>query len=644
MIFFGRLQEYKIFLYRLFLVFFFYQLARILFYLYNTDLIAIDSVTDFFNICYRGFAFDTTAILYINSLFILLSVFPLVLNTTKTYQKVLFYVYFITNLIAYALNFVDFIYYKFTQTRTTTAGLESLENESNKMGLLFVFLKDYWHVFVLFSVVSFIWIKLYKVAGFKEYKKANPSLGYFLTSIVAILITAGLSIGGIRGDFKHSTRPITLVDASRHVSVLSHADMVLNTPFALIRTINKNYFKKQNSIPEAVVLDVLKPIKQYNREVEGKPNVIILIVESLSREYIGAFNKKMGIKNHESFTPFLDSLSAKSLIFPNTFANGRKSIHGMSSVLAGIPSFKVAYTSSPFANQDTQSIVSVLNDMDYDTSFFHGAPNGSMGFLGFGNILGFDHYYGKTEYNNDDDFDGLWGIWDKPYLKHVNTVLAEKKEPFMATIFTLTSHSPYVVPKEAKGKFPKGYRPIHQCVGYTDNALKDFFNNAKNQDWYKNSIFVITGDHGNQIYYKDYMKAVNRSVVPIIVFKPNSNLVGEDYSLAQQIDIYPTLTDLVGYKKPIRSWGRSLMNDSIVEPFAVTHNGLNMQLQQGQYIYAMDSQKEIGFYNIKDKGLEYPLTNVSDSIKNVLRIKAKSFVQDYMNRIIDKKLKAEKND
>jgi len=554
---------------------------------------------------------------------------------------VLFYVYFITNLIGLSLNFVDFIYYKFTQTRTTTAGLESIENETNGAGLFFVFLKDYWHVFVLFILIAFIWVKFYKRISFKRYVKPNLDLGYFLSSIVMVLIVATLCIGGIRGDFKHSTRPITLVDASRHVKVLSHADMVLNTPFAIFRTINKNYFNRINEIDESVIAKVLKPIKKFNRNIEDKPNVVILIVESLSREYIGAFNKQMGIENHESFTPFLDSLSSKSLIFPNTFANGRKSIHGMSSVLAGIPSFKVAYTSSPYANQDTQSIVSVLNEMNYDTSFFHGAPNGSMGFLGFGNILGFDHYYGKTEYNNDDDFDGLWGIWDKPYLKHVNTVLALKKQPFMATVFTLTSHSPYVIPKEAKGKFPKGYLPMHKCIGYTDNALKVFFEDAKKQDWYNNTIFVITGDHGNQVYYKEYMKTINRSVVPIIVFKPESDLIGEDYSLAQQIDIYPTLTDLVGYNKPIRSWGRSLLNDTIVKPYAVTHNGLSLQLQQDNHIYVMDNEKEIGFFNIEDKGLKHPLKNVSDSTKNILRIKAKSFVQDYMNRIIDKKLKAE---
>ena len=91
-----------------------------------------------------------------------------------------------------------------------------------------------------------------------------------------------------------------------------------------------------------------------------------------------AFNRNTEIENFVSYTPFFDSLATQSLIATNAFANGRQSIHGMSSVLAGIPSLKDAFTSSPYSNQKIQSIVSVSNEMGYDTSFFHGAPNGSM--------------------------------------------------------------------------------------------------------------------------------------------------------------------------------------------------------------------------------------------------------------------------
>ena len=119
-------------------------------------------------------------------------------------------------------------------------------------------------------------------------------------------------------------------------------------------------------------------------------------MESFGREYIGTFNKNKNIEDYVSYTPFLDSLTNHSLIFTNAFANGRQSIEALPSILASVPSFKVPFTSSPYANQEIQSLVSVFNELNYSTSFFHGAPNGSMGFLGLSNILGFDNYFGKN--------------------------------------------------------------------------------------------------------------------------------------------------------------------------------------------------------------------------------------------------------
>ena len=236
-------------------------------------------------------------------------------------------------------------------------------------------------------MASALWIFLYKKVEVSTKPYTKGLVSYLFTSVVSFLVMATLMVGGIRGDFKHSTRPINLVDASRHVTKIQHADFVLNTPFAIMRTFNKITFKKVSfDLQKSVIDSLVQPIKVYQNTIQKKPNIVVFITESYSREYIGAFNNPTQIKDYVSYTPFLDSLSINSLIFNNAFANGRKSIHGMSSVLAGIPSFKDAFTSSPFANQKVESVVSILNEDGYDTSFFHGAPNGSMGFLGFSNI------------------------------------------------------------------------------------------------------------------------------------------------------------------------------------------------------------------------------------------------------------------
>ena len=108
-----RLQEYSVLLYRILLVYIFYFISRVLFFIYNKDVLKVDSFFDFLSLSYRGLAFDTTSIVYINSLFIFLSVLPLFVNSSKKFQSRLTVLYFVTNLIAYASNFVDFIYYKF---------------------------------------------------------------------------------------------------------------------------------------------------------------------------------------------------------------------------------------------------------------------------------------------------------------------------------------------------------------------------------------------------------------------------------------------------------------------------------------------------------------------------------------------------
>lgn len=635
-----RTQEILALLYRVFLAYFFYQIARFLFWFFNKDLIKIDSVSDYFNIAFHGLAFDTTAILYVNTLFILLSLVPVIINAKKYYQKFLFFLYFILNGIAYAMNFGDFIYYRFSQARLTTAAMNVAQNEDNIGKVFFLSVLENPLVILWFIFLMILWIFLYKKVKVTE-KKPEIKWTYFVSSFVSLCIAAVLVVGGIRGDFKHSTRPINLVDANRYVKNPLQGNVVLNSVFSFFRTMNTNNFKEVHFVDEKFIDENVKPYKIYFREnAEPKPNVVIFILESFGKEYSGAFNKNTNIKDFVSYTPFVDSLATESLIATNAFANGRQSIHGMSSVLAGIPSLKDAFTSSPYSNQKIQSIVSVSNEMGYDTSFFHGAPNGSMGFLGFGNILGFNNYYGKTEYNNDADFDDIWGIWDEPFFQYFAQTLSKKKSPFMATMFSVSSHHPFKIPEKHQGKFKKGPLEIHEPIGYTDFALKQFFKTAKKMPWYNNTIFVFVADHTNQIYYPEYQKAMNRFAIPILFYSPNPkyNLKGEFKEPAQQMDIYPTLVDLMGYNKKFRSWGRSLVSEEKEDYIIVNSSGIE-QFIIGNYIYLFDGKDFTGIYGIKDLAYEKNLLDKpANSEIEKGKLKAKAWYQDYMNRVINRKL------
>lgn len=635
-----RLNEIAVLFYRIFLAFVFYQAARLLFWFFNKNLIHVDSVQEYLGIAYHGTTFDTTAILYVNALFILLSLLPLVINTKKSYQKFLFYVYFVMNGLAYILNFGDFVYYKFSQARLTTAALQVAKHETNLGRIFWTSVVEHPFVLLWFTFLVALWVFLYRKVQIEDYRPKKKVV-YFTSTVISLCVIATLVVGGIRGDFKHSTRPINLVDANRHVKNPLQANLVLNSVFSFFRTMNTNNFEEVHFVNQNFIDQEIKPYKLYQRAAPNpKPNVVIFILESFAKEYSGAFNKNSGIKNFVSYTPFVDSLANESLICTNAFANGRQSIHGMSSVLAGIPSLKDAFTSSPYSNQKIQSIVSVSNEMGYDTSFFHGAPNGSMGFLGFGNILGFKHYYGKTEYNNDADFDGIWGIWDEPFFQFFAKTLNQKKSPFMATLFSVSSHHPFKVPQKYEGKFPKGTLEIHAPIGYTDYALKKFFATAKKMRWFNNTIFVVVADHTNQIGYPEYEKAMNHFAVPILFYSANPayNLKGVFTEPAQQMDIYPTLADLMGYNKKIRSWGRSLVSPQ-KEPYMIVNSTGVEQFMIGNYIYLFDGKNITGIYGLKDLGLQNNLLGKLTTPEIKLgELKAKGWYQDYMDRVINRKL------
>ncbi|AWI26638.1 LTA synthase family protein [Flavobacterium pallidum] len=634
---FPRLQEYKALFYRILLAYVFYFVARLLFYWYNSGLIPVDGPWEFLTLYYHGLAFDTTAILYVNALFIVFSILPFTTNTRPQYQKFLFYLYFITNGIAYATNFIDFIYYRFNFGRSTVAITDSVAHESNKALLFWNFLTGYWHVFLLFFVMFGLWIYLYKKVRVKPDRILFYGR-YFIASVMAFLIIATLTIGGIRGDFQKSTRPINLIDASRYVRVASQADIVMNTPFAIIRTMFSNSFQKVSLVSKADIDSLVMPVKAYHNNPPSKPNVVIFILESNAREYYGCLNKNANIPNYRGYTPFVDSLAQHSLIFTNAYSNGHKSIHAVSSILAGIPSFKDAFTSSPYPKQPTESLVSTLESEGYSTSFFHGAPNGSMGFLGYSNILGTDQYFGKTEYNNDADFDGVWGIWDEPFFQFFDRELNKQKQPFLATLFSVSSHEPYKVPAKYEGKFPKGDVNIHQCIGYTDYALKRFFAKAKSQPWFNNTIFILVGDHGNTVFYDEYKKEFNRNAVAMMIYRPDGKYAGVNDDFAQQIDLYPTVLDMIGYQKPFRSWGRSLISDTKVPPFVIKYSANLYQMMCGNYICTFDGKKAVGFYAKEDKGMEHNLISKRNVEMNLLELRCKAFLQDYMERVIDKRL------
>lgn len=640
-----RIFEYKILIYRLALTYLFYFFARLTFYYFNQAHLKVAGVGDFFRLAFYGLLFDTTAIIYINLLFIFISVLPLLINTKKSFQRILFWVYFGCNIPAYLLNFIDIAYFSYNKTRLTTNDWALIENEHNPLTLLTGFLVQYWAIFVFFLVLIVLWIFLYKRVHIEE-EKVMHRKPYFITSVIVLVLLVPTLIFGIRGfSFKTGVIPLTVMDASKYAHDISQVNILLNTPFTIIRTMGKNEgFKKFYFTTDTYIAENIKPIKQYSREVTKQPNIVLIILEGMGAEFFGIMNKDTHIPNYRSYTPFLDSLAGQGYYFTNIYSNSIHSIEGISAVTAGMPTFQTAWVRSGYAQRKVSSLPEIARSLGYQTLFAHGATNGSMNFDGYTHQIGYQTYLGRTEFNDERYYNGSWGIDDEPFLQYFAKNINQMRSPFLATVFTLSSHGPYKVPEPYKNTFNKGDIPMHNVVAYTDFSLKKFFVTVKKEDWYTNTIFAIIPDHTTQEYYEYYNQKIVHHRLPIILFSPNKTLIpqGSSNVLGQQIDIFPTLVDLMGYQRPFRSWGRSLLTDKMDEtPRAfVTHTQF-YQLIQDNYIYVLDLQGEVvGVYTKEDLNLTH---NLKDQIPHNEEMKKgiadlRAFMQDFMDRIINDKL------
>ena len=632
---------YFVFLYRLFVVLVLFFLCRILFFLLNKSLFPGISFSGWLTILHGGWVFDIAAMFYFNALFILLMLLPFPARSNTVYQKVIKYVFFTTNGLAILLNCIDFIYYRFTLRRTTRSVFGEFSHENNMGKLAGRFVLDFWYVALIFVLLIVLMIWLYNRVSIRKPQITEKKLSFYVKAAIALPLAITLAVGGIRGDFKYSTRPITISNAGEYVSSPNEMYLVLNTPFCIVRTWNVKRLEEMHYYPEEEVGKIYSPI-HYPKGDSTKPfqkkNVVIFILESWGKESVGAYNKDLDNGTYQGFTPFLDSLMAVSKVYWNSFASGRKSIDAIPSLLAGIPNGQDPFILTPYASDSLHGLPKILRDEGYNTSFFHGAPNGSMGFKALVNLLGVEHYYGKDEYNNDADFDGIWGIWDEPFFQFFEKTINTFKQPFFSTIFSVSSHHPFKLPEQYKGKFRKGPLPVMECISYTDMALRKFFEKASQTDWFKNTVFVISADHATESYHPEYKNEWGDVAIPIVLYSPgDSSFHGLDSGIIQQTDIIPSLLSYMNYDKPFLAFGENVFNKNRIN-FSVSYTG-GYRWIEDDYLLFFDGIKTRSLYNYKkDRLFKENLVDKNPEIVAKLERNLKAFIQQYNNRLIRNQL------
>ncbi len=526
----------------------FLSLCRIFFIIYLFPYLKGAPFNEFPLVMASGVLFDVQAMVYFLSLFHLLSLLPLRPNH-KTYQLALKTLFIIGLGSIMLLNFIDMEFYKI---KTRRSGVELFQLVSDKSNPVFSYIYNYWWLSLLF--LAFLAASMYWYPKQKKTLK-RPRL---VPAAISFVLIAGLLFLGARGGFY--TKPLRSFDAARFVDP-RWVSAVINSPTQIITSYSSAVPVPLHFMSDDECFAIVQPIKKENNslKLKAKPNMVLIILESFGRDYCGYMNRET------RFTPFLDELSKKSLVFSNAYSSGTTSMESLPAIFASIPSLlEVPYINSNFQNNTVKGAHYYLSRNGYDCSFYYGAENGSMGFDNFLKISGDINYYGRNEYPDKvSDYDGSWGIWDEPYLQYYADQLANKKAPFFSSVFTLTSHDPYHIPEVYKDLFKGGDLPIHKAVEYTDYALRKFFETASHQQWFDNTIFIITADHPSHSRNEYFYSPTGKYEIPLLIYSPKLIKAGiNDSATVSHIDIMPTLLDLGLVSQPFFSMGNNLLSQT----------------------------------------------------------------------------------
>lgn len=633
---------------RLFVVYIVFMLCRLAFLYFNNDLIDPIHGNSILSLLRGGLMFDTVSIIYINLLFMVMSLIPFRFREKKGYQKALFWVFMITNGLGLLINVADIFYYPFKQARIVLGDFFLL-GEDAFVPLLADFVVDYWYGFVFYILLMVILYQSYKCSceGTQE-KPAKPqskkryyavNSGYFAVMVIVVIFF-------VRGaTFSAASFPIGMNDAFLYTDNSTHTSFVLSNPFCLIRTMGKSKDAKalkyfDDEIAENIYPTTHNPEISEAFDIDRKTNVFVIILESFGKAHIKSLSDQFD-PEQETNTPFLDSLFQQGYLFANGHQNGYRSVDALPAIWASIPTFKEHFLSLPNSVAPYYALPACMNEMGYQTAFFHGAVKESMGFVSFGKNTGIKNFYSREEYEEENgtaDFDGKWGIWDHKFMPFVHKKLnkmGNSEKPFFATFFTLSSHHPYAIPPGLPKQFSEGTMPIHRAIKYSDYALSEFFKSIEKEPWYKNTLFIITADHSSGADSEKFNKAPHNYTIPIFFFKPGSKMRAKDDRVMQHIDIMPTLLGMMNYDKPYFAFGNDHFNPAAVKDhFVINVSNGAFNCITDDYYYMFNEKDVVSKIDYRRDGLgkNNLIKNKTKQDEEVIR-RFKAFIQEYYTHL-----------
>lgn len=412
----------------------------------------------------------------------------------------------------------------------------------------------------------------------------------FFFSAAFLLVMPVLLVLGMRG----GTQQIPINQSESYFSkhtILNQA--AVNSGFNLYISMHENLtnFGKNPfaAYPDSEARAILKQI--YSTPVDTtvmilknkRPNIVLIILESWSADLVESLGGEPGI------TPQFHKLEKGGILFTSAISSGSRSEQGMASIFGGFPAHPFSsITVQPDKSAKLPSLIKEFSGLGYTTSFYFG------GQLIYGNIKGYIMANGFNKIREiydfgDDVLRGKLGVHDEFVLSRQISELHNEKQPFFSALFTLSSHSPYDEPMAEVLHWGKNERKYINSAYYTDKCLGEYFEKAKKEPWYPNTLFIIVADHSHNSYRNWNFDSPEYHHIPLLFY---GDVIKDEYrgtknsKMIAHTDIPATILAQLGHDHSNFHWSRDIMNPYSPEfNYFTMDNGLGWIRPSGVWTY-----------------------------------------------------------
>jgi phosphoglycerol transferase MdoB-like AlkP superfamily enzyme len=359
-----------------------------------------------------------------------------------------------------------------------------------------------------------------------------------------------------------------------------------------------DYFKFYKTLPEKEAYSLLnsqitgsisgttlRDIK--TTAAENHKNVVLITIESFSAEFLKMYG------NEQNITPFLDSLATKSLVFSNLYAVGNRTVRGLEAVTLCLPPTAGESVVKRVDNKGKFSTGSVFKQKGYNVKYLYGGDAYFDNMQDFFGGNGYEIVDKKTFKPNEITFQNIWGVCDEDmYNKAITEMNSEFKEnkPFFNHIMTVSNHRPFTYPND-KIDIPGDSKSRDGGVKYTDFAMKEFFNKAKKQPWFANTVFVILADHCASSSGKTELP-VDKYRIPAMIYSPGFITPKHYTNLMSQIDVMPTVFGLLNFNYQSKFFGEDVLK-SDYKPRALIATYQNLGLIKDNVLTIISPKQQV---------------------------------------------------